>query len=216
MMLQQTYPFSLLPLPYPYSACEPYIDSDTMYLHHTKHLKSYINNLNTILEKEPELQQDTIEQLLLKIPILPDYLKEGILRNAGGVYNHVLYFQCIGKSRTDPNPSKQEETLPIIKEINKQFGTFNQFKKDITNSAVNQFGSGYTWLVLTDRNSLVIVNTDNQTPIILFDLKPILLIDMWEHAYYLKCQNRKEEYCNNWFHTLNWDFINIIYHQISQ
>lgn len=209
-MEQQTYPFQLIPLPYNYDAMEPFIDSETMYFHHDKHLKNYVEKLNRILKNYPAFHDWTLEQLLINYKTLPKEIVEDVLNNAGGVFNHNLFFDLIGVLSEDDKP----QNLPIVAAIEKEFGSFEQFKKEFTNSALELFGSGYTWLVLTPNKHLAILNTSNQFTPLPFQLTPLLLLDLWEHSYYLKHQYQKENYIENWFHTINWNNVNNLFQKI--
>lgn len=195
------YPFVNLPLPYDYDAMEPYIDRKTMQLHHDKHLQTYIDNLNKALADQPKLQDLTLEQLIYNWSKLPKNIRESVKNNAGGVYNHRFYFDQL------QNPAPIEPSGPISKGINEEFGSFANFKTKFKEEALSVFGSGYAWLVL-DRNKLRIMKTPNQDNPHMFKMCPILVVDVWEHAYYLKHYNVRADYIDNWFSIINWDKVN--------
>lgn len=194
-------PFSLPPLTYNYNALEPYIDEATMRFHHDAHHRTYVNNLNTVLSRYPEFYAYTLEELLLFSDRLPSDIQTQVLNNAGGHYNHSLTWKVIGPP-TNSMPSGQLKTA-----IETQFGTFDNLKGALKAAGLSVFGSGYAWLILNPYGRLQIVTTSNQnTPIALRGI-PILPIDVWEHAYYLKNQNRRGEYIDNYFKVINWDHV---------
>lgn len=185
-------------LPYAYDALEPYIDAKTMELHHTKHHQAYIDKLNTALEKYPELQGRPVEELLLDLSNLKvDEADRTAIRNhGGGHYNHSLFWKYM-------DPSNKKDEL-LTKEIVSVFGSVDEFKKQFNDSATKVFGSGWTWLVRDTKNSkLVIQNFKLQDAPIMDNLyQPLLGLDVWEHAYYLKFQNRRPEYIENWWKVI--------------
>lgn len=196
-MENQYYPFVNTPLPYDYGALEPFIDEKTMHLHHDKHLETYINNLNKALEKNAWLQPFSLEELLYYLNMIPGDLSEEIRRNAGGVYNHRFYFEGM---------SDEENSVPegfIKKEIDTTFGNFANFQKKFKDAALSVFGSGYAWLVESEMGLHIITTKNQDTPIEL-GLYPIINIDVWEHAYYLKNYNDRAAYIDNWFLVADW------------
>jgi len=196
-MENQYYPFVNTPLPYDYSALEPFIDEQTMHLHHDRHLQTYINNLNDILSNNQHLQRLSLEQLIINSNKLPRILQNPVRDNAGGVYNHRFFFSGL---------TNLSEKLPYGKlaiAIDKKFTDFNNFKKEFKREALSVFGSGYAWLVLYN-NKLKIVITPNQNTPIEQGMCPILTIDVWEHAYYLKHYNVRADYIDDWFSIINW------------
>ena len=193
------YPFELVPLPYPYDALEPYIDEKTMHLHHDKHLQTYVNNLNAALKDCPELHHWSLEQLLYYIDRAPEQIRTAVHNNGGGVYNHNLYFAGLKSAKE----TKGESGGDLARAIDAQFGGFDAFKKEFKNQALAVFGSGYTWLVSDACGKLQIVNTKNQDTVLPMNLLPVLLIDVWEHAYYLKHYNVRADYIDDWFNVLN-------------
>lgn len=203
-MKNNFYPFINLPLPYEFNAMEPFIDEKTMCLHHDRHLKTYIDNLNAVLEQKPQLQKFSLEQLIKISAGHNDKLSVSVCRNAGGVYNHRFFFDGL------KNPSENFPLCPLTVAIANQFGGFDNFKNEFKAAALSVFGSGYAWLV-SDKRQLKIITTKNQDCPISQKLKPILTIDVWEHAYYLKHYNKRADYIDDWFNIINWENANIIY-----
>lgn len=197
-MENEFYPFVNLPLPYAYNALEPFIDQKTMHLHHDKHLQTYIDNLNKILEDSPNLQSMSLEELIKNACRLPQRLQTPVRNNAGGVFNHRFYFEGLA------NPSTEAPTGQLADAINRQFGGFAQFEAAFQEAALGVFGSGYAWLVSACGN-LQILTTPNQNSPIERGFCPILTIDVWEHAYYLKHYNVRADYFNDWKRIINWE-----------
>ena len=197
-MENNNYPFVNTPLPYDYSALEPFIDEKTMHLHHDRHLQTYIDNLNAALEKHPELQKLSLEQLIKVSGRLPKQLQTTIRNNAGGVYNHPFYFNGL------TNPAKKEPNGRLAQAIKQCFSDFDNFETEFKKAALSVFGSGYAWLVYS-RHRLKIVTTPNQNSPIEQGLCPILCIDVWEHAYYLKHYNVRADYVDDWLCIINWE-----------
>ncbi|MGI6167776.1 MAG: superoxide dismutase [Eubacteriales bacterium] len=201
------YPFVNLPLPYDYSALEPYIDAKTMILHHDRHLQTYINNLNELLSENPRLQRLTLKELCsLDTGRLPYGLKTEIKNNAGGVYNHRLYFESLRK------PTGTGPVGELARAIEQQFGDVARLFDELKKAGMSVFGSGYAWLV-SERGRLGIMTTKNQdNPIgIKRGLCPVLTLDVWEHAYYLKHYNLRGDYIDDWSQVINWDRANSNY-----
>ncbi len=196
--MNNTYPFENIPLPYGYQSLEPYIDEKTMHLHHDRHLQAYIDHLNNILTDHPELQGWTLEGLLRLSRILPNHIRQSIIDNAGGVYNHRFFFDSMTP------PGKKIEKSALSAEITRQFGSFDRFQEQFTKEAMDVFGSGYAWLVL-DKRKLKIVPTANQDTPLSDNLRPILTLDVWEHAYYLKHYNLRKDYIEDWFSVIDWE-----------
>lgn len=192
------YPFENLPLTYGYAALEPYIDEKTMQLHHDKHLQTYINNLNEVLKNNPNLQRLTLEQLIVYADKLPQPLQRAVRNNAGGVYNHRFYFDQLA------NPSGGDPSGPLMQKIVQTYGSFDNFKAELKCAALSVFGSGYAWAVM-DGNRLRIVTTANQN--VPYNYCPILNIDVWEHAYYLKHYNVRADYIDDLFQVINWNKV---------
>lgn len=196
-----TYPYVLEPLNYSYDALEPYLDAQTIMVHFSLYLKSYVDKLNTELEPYPELQNQNLEQLIRNYPLLPPVAKEAIKNNAGGVYNHYLYFDCM----TQPSMSKMNNEFTVL--LKKEFGSVQRFKELFIDTAAKTFGSAYVWLVLNENGNMAIVTTKNQDNPLSFGLSPLMTIDMWEHAYFLTYLNDKKKYATNWFNLINWDYV---------
>ena len=188
------------PLPYDYDALEPYIDEQTLHLHHDRHLQSYVDNLNKALEPYPELQSLPLEQLLLEADQLPPEKGVAIARNAGGVYNHRFYFECMAPKGAD-RPGGA-----LAQAMERSFGSLESFRVQMKQAAVGQFGSGYAFLVRDGKGALSVVKTANQDCPLSQGLWPVLCVDVWEHAYYLDYQNRRADYVEGWFSLINWEF----------
>ncbi|RMD67045.1 superoxide dismutase [Candidatus Pacearchaeota archaeon] len=193
-------PHALPELPYAYDALEPYIDARTMEIHHTKHHQGYVNKLNAALEKHPELAEKSVEELLAQIESVPEDIQTAVRNNGGGHANHTLFWQIL-------SPEKQEPSGEIAEEIEKTFGSFDAFKQEFTNAALGVFGSGWAWLVYSD-GKLEVIKTPNQDSPLMQGKTPILGIDVWEHAYYLNYQNRRNEYVEAFWNVVNWKKVN--------
>lgn len=199
--------YTLIDLPYAFNALEPYIDSLTMEIHYTKHYAGYINNLNLALVDYPELQKKSVLDLLINLNNIDEKVRTVIRNNAGGAYNHELFWQMM-----TPNSIKKP-IGNIAKELDKYFGSFTSFKETFNNAAKSRFGSGWAWLCLNEKNDLIIISTSNQDSPLTNNLKPILGLDVWEHAYYLKYQNRRVEYIDSWWNIVNWDFVEELFNK---
>jgi Fe-Mn family superoxide dismutase len=199
-----TGPYTLPPLPYAYEALEPNIDTWTMQLHHDKHHKAYVDNANRLLADQPELSKFSPEELILNLSKAPETIRTGLRNNVGGHVNHTLFWQMLSPK------GGGKPTGDIAEAIDKDFGSFAEFQKQLNEAATKRFGSGWAWLVYKD-GKLSIVSTPNQDPTILEGQKPLLGIDVWEHAYYLKYQNRRPEYITAFWNVVNWDFVNELY-----
>ncbi len=197
-MQEETYPFVVRPLPYEYDALSPVLDEETLTFHHDKHYKTYVDNLNSVLSDYPELQKKSLKQLLTSIETLPAAIQAPVRNNGGGVYNHELYFDGM------KSPVGQEPAGSLAEAINRDFGSYRQWKEQMKQAAVSKFGSGWAWLVSDRDGKLSIVQTANQDVPDLEKYVPILLIDVWEHAYYLQYQNRRADYVEGWFGLINW------------
>ena len=188
-------------LDYSFSDIEPYIDALTMETHYSKHHQTYLDKLNTALEAYPSLEEQDISQLIKNIKGLPIPLQLVVKNMGGGFYNHNLFWKMLGKPTTNI-PSG------VLASINDNFGSLEKFKEEFTNKALSLFGSGWVWLVQRPDKSLGIMTTSNQdNPITNSDVKIMLTLDVWEHAYYLKYQNRRVEYINNWWNVVNWAYV---------
>ncbi len=188
--------YTLPVLPYSYDALEPYIDKQTMEIHHTKHHQAYTNNLNTVLEKYPQLADKPLEELIKTIDRqnFSALDKATFLNNAGGYLNHKLFWEIMGSEKSVDNALNQE--------IEKHWGSINEFKKVFTQAAVSRFGSGWAWLAKDTAGKLEVYSLPNQDTPFLKGHTPIIGLDVWEHAYYLKYQNRRPEYIENWWKVL--------------
>jgi Fe-Mn family superoxide dismutase len=193
--------FELPKLNYSYDSLEPYIDSRTMEIHYTKHHATYVNKLNEALEKHPELMNKDLEDLLKDLDNIPSDIRTTVRNNGGGHYNHTLFWSIMG-----PNGSRKP-IGKLAQRIDEVFGSFDKFKLEFSDSALNRFGSGWAWLVLDKYGHLSIISTPNQDNPIMIGLYPILGIDVWEHAYYLKYQNRRAEYIESWWNVVNWEEV---------
>jgi superoxide dismutase, Fe-Mn family len=193
-------PFTLPALPYPYDALEPHIDARTMEIHHTKHHQAYVNNLNAAIEKAPELANKSLDELMRNVNSLPEAVRTAVRNNGGGHWNHSLFWQLMG-------PGKGGEPRGSLADAIKQsFGDFSKFKEQFAAAAGGRFGSGWAWLV-DDGGKLSITSTPNQDNTLMDGKKAILGLDVWEHAYYLKYQNRRPEYVTAWWSVVNWDAV---------
>lgn len=193
--------FELPALPYAYDALEPVIDADTMRFHHDKHHATYVANLNKALEVHPELFERSVEFLIAHLNHLPEDIKGAVRNNGGGTYNHTLFWEMMA-------PEGQTAFAgPVADKIKETFGSYEEFKKQFAAAAAGRFGSGWAWLV-ADGDKLEILSTANQDNPLTEGKRPLLCLDVWEHAYYLKYQNRRVDYINEWFRIINWDFVN--------
>ena len=192
----------LQPLPYEYNSMEPYIDETTMRIHHTKHHQTYIDKLNAAINDYPELQNDSAEDLLKKLNTIPEDIRTAVRNHGGGHANHSFFWSILKKD------------IPISGEvassITNKYGSYENFKNEFSSKAALLFGSGWTWLVLVD-GKLEIMTTPNQDSPLTMNIKPILGLDVWEHAYYLKYQNRRPEYIDAFFNVINWEKVNEIF-----
>ncbi len=192
--------FELPPLPYDHAALEPYIDSQTMHLHHEGHHGAYVKNLNAALEKAPEWQSRSIEDILRNLNSLPEAIRTAVRNNGGGHANHSMFWKIM-KPNGGGNPSGR-----IAEEL-RNLGSFDSFRQRFNDAGTKLFGSGWVWLVRTNRG-LDIITTPNQDSPLLQGYYPIFGNDCWEHAYYLKYNNRRAEYLQAWWNTINWEEIN--------
>ena len=197
-MKAETYPFVVRPLPYEYDALVPVLDAETLTFHHDKHYKTYVDNLNAALADYPELQKMSLPELLTSIDTLPAAIQTAVRNNGGGVYNHELYFDSM------KSPVGQDPSGVLAEAIDRDFGSYRQWKEQMKQAAVGKFGSGWAWLVADKNGVLSIVQTANQDVPDLEVYTPILLVDVWEHAYYLQYQNRRADYVDGWFGLINW------------
>jgi superoxide dismutase, Fe-Mn family len=201
--------YELPPLPYDYAALEPHIDEATMKLHHDKHHQAYVNNLNGAIEKHPDLGKHTAEDLLRNLNSVPEDIRTTVRNNGGGHVNHTMFWTIMQPG------GGGEPTGKIAAQIRKDFGDFASFTKQFNETTAKQFGSGWGWL-LWDGGKLVITTTANQDNPLSQGKYPILGNDVWEHAYYLKYQNRRPDYLAAWWNTVNWNEINKRFEQAQR
>jgi superoxide dismutase, Fe-Mn family len=192
--------FTLPNLPYPASALEPHIDTTTMEIHQGRHHKAYVDNLNKALEGQSALASKPIETLLREIKAVPDAIRQAVINNGGGHANHSLFWEIMGPGGGG-SPSG-----PLADDISRTFGDFNAFKAQIKQAGVSRFGSGWAWLVLAD-GKLQILSSANQDSPFMNGQYPILGVDVWEHAYYLKYQNKRPDYLDAWWNVVNWSAV---------
>lgn len=193
-------PYTLPPLPYAYEALEPHIDAETMRIHHSKHHQAYVTNANKLLADQPELAKLSPAELLQHLDKAPESIRTGLLNNVGGHLNHSEFWLMMSPD------GGGEPTGELRAAIDKAFGSFADFKKQFNDAAMKRFGSGWAWLVAKD-GKLSIVSTPNQNPPLLEGQKALLGLDVWEHAYYLKYQNRRGDYAESWWNVVNWPYV---------
>lgn len=194
-------PFTLPPLPYAFDALEPYIDAKTMEIHHDGHHAAYVNNLNKALESYPELEKKSVDELVASLATLPEAVRTAVRNNGGGHANHSMFWLMMQK-----NGGGQPKG-PVADAIKKEFLTFEQFQEKFNAAAKSVFGSGWAWLCVDKEGKLVVVPTPNQDSPLTQGMHPILGLDVWEHAYYLKYQNKRPDYIGAWWHVINWDYV---------
>lgn len=193
--------YKLPPLSYSYDALEPYIDALTMEIHYTKHHQTYIDNLNAALAKHPEIEATDLNKLLSNLNELPEDIRTAVRDNGGGNLNHTMFWTLM-KPQGGGNPKGM-----VAQGIDKHFGSFTAFQDQFNNAVKTRFGSGWAWLSVDKSGKLVISSTANQDSPISDGLQPIMGLDVWEHAYYLKYHNRRPDYINAWWHVIDWDRI---------
>jgi Fe-Mn family superoxide dismutase len=193
--------YTLPPLPYAYDALEPYIDARTMEIHYTKHHQAYIDNLNKALQKHPALFEKTLDELLQNLAELPEDIRAAVRNNGGGHFNHSLFWTMMSPHKNNSPRDK------VAHAIQKTFGSVDRFKQDFTAAAKERFGSGWAWLALDTQGKLIVTSSANQDTPISEDQAPILGLDVWEHAYYLKYQNKRVDYIESWWHVVNWNQV---------
>jgi superoxide dismutase, Fe-Mn family len=193
--------FALPPLPYDYNALEPHIDEQTMRIHHDKHHAAYVNNLNAAIEAHPDLQQRPVEWLIANLKALPESISTAVRNNGGGHVNHTMFWEMIAPG------GKKEPAGALAEAITKAFGGFAQFKEQFAKACIGRFGSGWGWLVADRRGALSVESTQNQDTPLMEGRQPILGCDVWEHAYYLKYQNRRPDYVSAWWNVVNWSDV---------
>ncbi|HGH7987074.1 TPA: superoxide dismutase SodA [Streptococcus agalactiae] len=190
-------------LPYAYDALEPHIDAETMTLHHDKHHATYVANANAALEKHPEIGED-LEALLADVSQIPEDIRQAVINNGGGHLNHALFWELM-------SPEETQISQELSEDINATLGSFEDFKAAFTAAATGRFGSGWAWLVVNAEGKLEVLSTANQDTPIMEGKKPILGLDVWEHAYYLNYRNVRPNYIKAFFEIINWNKVNELY-----
>ncbi|MXZ12647.1 MAG: superoxide dismutase [Candidatus Dadabacteria bacterium] len=188
-------------LPYDHDALEPHIDTETMRIHHSKHHQGYVNNLNAALEKHPELAEKSLEELLSDLDSVPEDIRTAVRNNGGGHANHSLFWPCMAPG-SGGTPSGE-----LADAIDSTFGSFDAFVEMFSKAAATRFGSGWAWLCVDGNGGLMVTSTANQDNPVSDGLKPILGLDVWEHAYYLNYQNRRPDYVKAWWNVVNWEQV---------
>jgi Fe-Mn family superoxide dismutase len=191
--------YELPSLSYPFNALEPHIDAKTMEIHHDKHHQAYITNANKALEGHPDLAAKSVDDLLADLNKVPESIRTVLRNNAGGHSNHTFFWKIIGPNAGGSPKGK------LVEAIDSAFGSFDQFKEEFQKAAVGRFGSGWAWLVVNKEGKLQITSTANQDSPVSDGLKPVIGVDVWEHAYYLLYQNRRPDYLKAWWNVVNWD-----------
>jgi superoxide dismutase, Fe-Mn family len=191
--------YELLPLPYPFDALEPHIDAKTMEIHHDKHHQTYVTNANNALKDHPDLANKPVEELISNLNAVPENIRTTVRNNAGGHANHTLFWKILS-----PNGGGEPKG-ELATAINSTFGGFEPFKEKVNAAGAARFGSGWAWLVVNKEGKLEVISTANQDNPLMEGLKPVIGVDVWEHAYYLKYQNRRPEYLKAWWNVVNWD-----------
>lgn len=203
--MNEHYPFVNPPLPYAYDALEPYIDTKTMHLHHDRHLQTYVDNLNSALKDHGELHDWSLEQLIYNADKLPGAIRQSVINNGGGVYNHIFYFNGMSDSPT------RSQAGTLYDAIVRDFGSVEKFYDAFKKQGLSVFGSGYAWLVVDQSGKLKIVPSANQDTPLAQNLCPVAALDVWEHAYYLKHYNERAAYIDDWFHVADWERASELY-----
>jgi Fe-Mn family superoxide dismutase len=193
--------YELPKLPYPYDALEPHIDARTMEIHYTKHHQAYITNVNNALKDHPDLEKKTVEDLIGNLNDVPENIRTVVRNNGGGHANHSFFWQIMGPGKGGAPKGK------LADDINAAFGSFEAFKEKLAAAGVGRFGSGWAWLIKNKSGKLEITSTPNQDSPLMEGNAPLLGVDVWEHAYYLKYQNRRPDYIKAWWNVVNWDEV---------
>jgi Fe-Mn family superoxide dismutase len=197
--------YELPALPYAYDALEPYIDAKTMEIHYTKHHQTYVNKLNEALDKHPEIADKSLAELLANLDAVPEDIRTAVRNHGGGHWNHSFFWTIMGAQGAGVGKGPDGK---IAEGIVATFGDFAKFKEEFAKAAAGVFGSGWAWLVLDENGKLAITSTSNQDSPLSKHQKPLLTLDIWEHAYYLKYQNRRPEYIDAWWNVVNWNAVN--------
>ena len=195
------YPFKLPELGYAYNALEPHIDAQTMEIHHSKHHAAYTNNLNAALEKHADMQGREAEDLVRNLTAIPEDIRTAVRNNGGGYVNHNLFWEIMRPGGSNKPTGK------LATDIDGAFGSFDALKEAVAKAATTRFGSGWAWLVVDNAGKLQVTSTANQDTPVSDGLTPLLGLDVWEHAYYLKYQNRRPDYVTAWWNVVNWDAV---------
>jgi len=193
--------YELPSLPFSYDALEPWIDAKTMEIHYSKHHATYVSNLNAALEKAPKLANAELSILLTDLASVPEEIRTAVRNNGGGHANHSLFWKTLGK------PGKTSPVGKLEEAIKKEFSTFKAFQEKLNAAALTRFGSGWAWLSSDKQGKLVVHSTANQDSPLMEGLKPLLGLDVWEHAYYLHYQNRRADYVTAWWNVVNWEAV---------
>jgi Fe-Mn family superoxide dismutase len=201
---------TLSDLPYPYDALEPYIDARTMEIHHSKHHAAYVAKFNAAVEGRSDLEGESLEVLLAGHASLPAEIRQAVINHGGGHVNHTFFWTILG-----PNKGG-EPTGDLADAITDSFGSFSKFKDQFANAAASRFGSGWAWLTVDPEEGLQVGSTGNQDSPLMSGSIPILGLDVWEHAYYLKYQNRRPEYVDAWWNVVNWEEVGRLFKQARQ
>ncbi len=196
--------YKLPELNYAYNALEPAIDAKTMEIHHTKHHQAYVNGLNAALQKHPNLKY-SLNEMLENLELVPEDIRTAVRNHGGGHHNHSLFWEILTPGGSNMPSGK------LLEDINKTFGSFEAFKDKFATAAGTRFGSGWAWLLKTDKGLVVTSSANQDAP--LYEGKPILALDVWEHAYYLNYQNRRPDYVNAFFSVINWDVVEKLYNK---
>ncbi len=199
--------YILPPLPYGFGALEPYIDAQTMEIHHDKHHQAYITNLNAVLEKYPDLRHTPLVDMLKNLYIVPEDVRTTVRNNGGGTFNHDIFWLMMSPKGGKPNGK-------VVDAIKKTFGSLEAFQEKFNAAAKTRFGSGWAWLSINYQGELVVTSTANQDTPLAEGMEPLLGLDVWEHAYYLKYQNRRPDYITAWWHVVNWEYVEERYQRV--
>ena len=207
-------PFVLPPLPYAYDALEPHIDAKTMQIHHDKHHQAYIDNLNKALEGHPELEKKSVIELLTSLPTLPESIRTAVRNNGGGHLNHSEFWHMMAPAQTrGSDVLNNKPTGTLANALEKKFGSFEKFQELFNAEAKKVFGSGWAWLCVDENGDLFVTSTPNQDTPLSQGKHPVLALDVWEHAYYLKYQNKRPDYISQWWFVVNWPYAEEKYHE---
>lgn len=198
-------PHKLPPLPYAFDALEPHIDARTMEIHHGRHHQAYVDNLNAALDKHPALHERKLEELLRDLNAIPEDIRAAVRNHGGGHYNHTLFWSIMRSG------GGGESNGPVGQGIRRDFGSFEAFKQQFNDAGMKRFGSGWAWLALDREGRFKVLSTSNQDSPLSEGMIPLLGNDVWEHAYYLKYQNRRAEYLGAWWNTVNWEAVETLY-----